>query len=144
MGQCLCFSLRLKKLENQGPLCVMALIARHPKELVHWCILFTRLNLMKGLQENLQERDLPGGTVVKNLCQGRNARDKFNSRVGKILWSRKWQPSPVFLPGKFHAQGSLAGYRPWGCKELDVTEHAPSEKGYWLSLLCIYTTWHRA
>ena len=63
---------------------------------------------MKGLQENLQERDLPGGTVVKNLCQGRNARDKFNSRVGNIPWSRKWQPSPVFLPGKSHAQGSLS------------------------------------
>ena len=24
--------------------------------------------------------------------------------VGKILWSRKWQPTPVFLPGKFHGQ----------------------------------------
>ena len=32
-------------------------------------------------------------------------------------------PSPVFLPGKFYVQRSLAGYRPWGRKELDVTEH---------------------
>ena len=30
---------------------------------------------------------------------------------GKIPWSRKWQPTPVFLPGKSHAQRSLAGYR---------------------------------
>ena len=42
------------------------------------------------------------------------------------------QPTSVFLPGKFHGQGSLAGYRPWGCKELDTTEcthintHTPS------------------
>ena len=30
--------------------------------------------------------------------------------------SRKWQPTPVFLPRKFHAQRSLAGYSPWGCR----------------------------
>ena len=29
-------------------------------------------------------------------------------------WSRKWKPIPVFLPGKFHGQRSLAGYSPWG------------------------------
>ena len=44
--------------------------------------------------------------------------------VGKISWSRKWQPAPVFLPGKLHGQRSLTRYSPWGCKELDVTEHA--------------------
>ena len=42
--------------------------------------------------------------------------------VGKILWSRKWQPTPVFLPGKFHAQRSLAGHSLWVVKESDVTE----------------------
>ena len=31
-------------------------------------------------------------------------------------WRRKWQPTPVFLPGKFHGQRSLAGYNWWGCK----------------------------
>ena len=41
-----------------------------------------------------------------------------------ILWNRKWQPPPVFLPGKFLGQRSLAGYSPWGRKELDMTEHA--------------------
>ena len=30
-------------------------------------------------------------------------------------WRRKWQPTPVFLPGKSHGQKSLAGYSPWGC-----------------------------
>ena len=32
------------------------------------------------------------------------------------------QPAPVFLPGKFHGQRSLAGYSPWGRKESDMTE----------------------
>ena len=43
--------------------------------------------------------------------------------VGKIPWRRKWQPTPVFLPGISHGQRSLAGYSPWGCKESDMTEH---------------------
>ena len=33
-------------------------------------------------------------------------------------------PTPVFLPGKFYGQRSLAGYSPWSCKELDTTEWA--------------------
>ena len=31
-------------------------------------------------------------------------------------WRRKWQPTPVFLPGEFHGKRSLAGYSPWGCR----------------------------
>ena len=44
--------------------------------------------------------------------------------VGKITWSRKWQPAPVFLPGQFHAQKGLVGHRPWGHRELDTTDLA--------------------
>ena len=56
----------------------------------------------------------PGSTVVKeSLCQCRGCkRQKLNSWARKIPWSRKWQPTPVFLPGKFHGQRSLAGYNP--------------------------------
>ena len=39
-----------------------------------------------------------------------------------IPWRRAWQPTPVFLPGEFHGQRSLAGYSPWGHKENDMTE----------------------
>ena len=42
--------------------------------------------------------------------------------VGKIPWRRKWQSTPVLLPGKSHGWRSLAGYCPWGLKELDTTE----------------------
>ena len=34
-----------------------------------------------------------------------------------FLWSKKWQPTAVFSPGKSHGQRSLGGYSPWGCKE---------------------------
>ena len=38
-------------------------------------------------------------------------------------WRRKWQPTPVFLPGESHGQRSLVGYSHGGHKDLDVTEH---------------------
>ena len=37
-------------------------------------------------------------------------------------WRRKWQPTPVFLPGKSHRQRSLVGYSPWGHKKSDTSE----------------------
>ena len=49
-------------------------------------------------------------------------RPRVSPWVGKTLWRREWQPTPVFLPGGFHGQRSLVGYSPWGCKELDKTE----------------------
>ena len=49
-------------------------------------------------------------------------RQGFNPWVGKIPWSRKWQPTPVFLPGEPHGQRNLAGFSPWGHKESDMTE----------------------
>ena len=49
-------------------------------------------------------------------------RHGINPWVGRIPWSRKRQPTPVFLPGKFHGQRSLVGYSLRGCKELDTTE----------------------
>ena len=60
----------------------------------------------------------------ESACQcRRHKRHDFDRWVGKIPGSRKWHPTPVFLPGKFHGQRSLAGYSPWGRKELDATEH---------------------
>ena len=41
---------------------------------------------------------------------------QFDPWVGKIPWSREWQPTPVFLPGTSHGQRSLVGYSPWGHK----------------------------
>ena len=61
----------------------------------------------------------------ESTCQNRrHRRCAFDPWVQKILWRRKWQPTPVFLPGKFHGQRSLAGYSPQGGKELHMTEHS--------------------
>ena len=51
--------------------------------------------------------------VVKNLpANAQDTRGKFDPWVGTIPWRRKWQPTPVFLPGESHGQRSLAGYSP--------------------------------
>ena len=44
-------------------------------------------------------------------------------RLGNIPWRRKWQSTPVFLPGKFRALRNLAGYSLRGRKEFDTTEY---------------------
>ena len=45
---------------------------------------------------------------------------KAGKKKNKPPWRRKGQPTPVFLPGKFYGQRSLAGYSPWDHKESDL------------------------
>ena len=52
-------------------------------------------------------------------------RHGFNPWVGKMSWRRKWQPTPVFFPGKSHGQKSLASYSPWGHK---IVGYSPMTK----------------
>ena len=67
----------------------------------------------------------------ESTCQHRECKRRgFHPRVGK---GRKWQPTPVFLPGEFHGQRSLAGCSPCDCKQLDMTEwiaHTTKESGH--------------
>ena len=77
----------------------------------------------------------PGGSVIKNLPASEGDTGDLGSTLG-LRWSpggRNGNPLHLFLPGKFHGQRSLAGYSPWGCKELDMTEqlslHAPTGQG---------------
>ena len=51
----------------------------------------------------------------------RDERHGFDPWSRKISWRRAWQPTPVLLPGECHAQSSLAGYSPWGRREVDTT-----------------------
>ena len=69
------------------------------------------------------------------ICQCR--RQGFDLWVRKIPWRRKWQPTPVFLPGKFHGQRSLAGYSPGSHKESDMTERLRT-----CICVCIYVHTH--
>ena len=63
-------------------------------------------------------RQIAGLSILK--CR-RSKRHGFDSWVGKIPWSRKWQLI-IFFPGEFHGQRSMVGYSPWDHKELGMTE----------------------
>ena len=56
------------------------------------------------------------------VTNAEDERHKFSPQVRKIPCRRKWQPTPVFLPGKLHRQRSLAVYSLWGYKESDTPE----------------------
>ena len=62
----------------------------------------------------------PVGAVVKNwpASAGDIKRD-----IKRHKERRKWQPTPVFLPGESHGQRSLVGFSPQGHKKSDMTEH---------------------
>ena len=74
-------------------------------------------------------------TVIWVIClQCRRPGFGFDPWVGKIPWRREWLPTPVFVPGEFHGQRSLAGYSPRGRKELDATNTFVFTRGHrWYS-----------
>ena len=83
-------------------------------------------------------KGFPSGSEVKNLPATQDTeRYRFDPWVGNIPWRRAWQPTPVFLPGKFHGQRNLMGYSPWHCKEPNTTERLT----FPFSLSCIHS-WH--
>ena len=57
----------------------------------------------------------PGGSMVKNPPASAGDVGSIPGS-NKITWRRKWQRTPVFLPGKFYGQRSLVGCSPWGAE----------------------------
>ena len=78
------------------------------------------------LQCSCLENPRDGGAwwaAVYGVPQSRTRLKQLSSSSSRPLeWRRKWQPTPVLLPGKFHGWRSLVDCSPWGCKESDTTE----------------------
>ena len=70
--------------------------------------------------------------VFKALCS--NYDITKTDYVYRGPWRKKWQPTPVFLPGESHGQRSLADYSPWGHKQLVLTEQLSTNK--WNNAIC--------
>ena len=68
-----------------------------------------RRDKYRGILKSRNWEGFLGGSMVKNLPAVQET--QVPSLVGKILWKRKWQPSPVFLPEKLHGQRSLIGLK---------------------------------
>ena len=70
-------------------------------------------------------RGSPGASVVKTRLPMQETQEAGVQSLGQEdPLRRKWQSTPVFLPGEPHGQRNLAGYSPWVCKELDMTERS--------------------
>ena len=73
-------------------------------------------NILELDTSNVFTEDFPGGSDSKESICLQRGRPGFDPWVGKIPWRRKWQPTPVLLPGKFRGWRSLVGFSPWGPK----------------------------
>ena len=83
--------------------------------LIQAALHFSLVGMIRGLSWWL--------SVKESSCQCRTCRrHRIDPWVRTIPWGKKWQSTPVFLPGKSHRQRSLAGCSPWGRKESDTTE----------------------
>ena len=104
--------------------------------IIGWLLLFYLFTdgEMKRLYQLIT---FPGGK--ESACQCR--RCKFHPWIGKILWSRKWKSTPVFLPKKFHGQRSLVSSSPGDCKESDGTECTHTQTHQFLTLSCTPRIW---
>ena len=64
---------------------------------------------------------LSGSVSKESTCKAGECpqykRPSSDPWVRKFPWRRKWQPTPIFLPGEVHGQRNLVGYSPWACKE---------------------------
>ena len=103
--------------------------------LVHndWVLTLFKAHFMHNFEHpehvspSLTPLGCPGGTSGEESTFQfkRCERHRFNPWVGKIPWRRKWQPTPVFLPGKFHGQRSLATVHGVAkCRTRQATWHA--------------------
>ena len=97
----------------------------------HVCFSFFSINVVQLL------RWISG---KESTCQCR--RHRFDPWVRNIPWKRKWQPTPVFLHGKFHGQRSLAGYSPQSHKESNMIEHACVNVQYIYLFSCVKSPLH--
>ena len=127
LAQCFFFSpleVYLPPWQVRGPAPLMLSVTawvRFPQSEVQWRLVFlARLSYLAFISNK--------GVILCSLFNVilhfnlfRTERCSFDLWVGKILWRRKWQPTPVFLPGKSHGQRGLVGYSPWGHKVTGTT-----------------------
>ena len=83
--------------------------------LYHWAIRKPSISVLEWLKSKI--------LTTPHLARMWNNKN-LHSLLGEMQkwFKQKWQPTPIFLPGRFHGQRSLAGYSPLGHKEPDMTK----------------------
>ena len=88
---------------------------------------------LSKLQELLMDRE-PWYVAVHGVSKSRTRLSDFLSLFTFMHWRRKWQPTPVFLPGEPQGWGSLVGFRWWGRTESDTTEVTQQQQQQYLAV----------
>ena len=94
---------------------ISAASAPVPRSSISWCFRTSQVPQQPKKMGHLREDP----TMSPGMVQGRKTKPWF---IITNPWRRKWQPTPVLLPGESHGRRSLVGYSPQGRKESDTTE----------------------
>ena len=83
-------------------------------------------NIKLECQRQSSVTGLAGAFIICMMFMAASVLQQWSFVVAADPWSfkYKWQPTPIFLPGKFHGQSSPVGYSPWGPREADTAECA--------------------
>ena len=89
--------------------------------------MYLRANSGEGngnpLQYSCLENPMDGGAWQAAVHEVAKSRTRLSDFTFTFMhWRRKWQPTPVFLPGESQGRGSLVGCHVWGCTDSDTTE----------------------
>ena len=123
---------------------ILTLVIRSSFKLTHESLWHASYFVFTSLTFGSQ--GFPGSSDGKSVCQ-QCRRPGFDPWVRKIPWRRQWQPTPVFLPGKFHGRRSLVGYSPRSHKESDTTEQLHFQfnfKFWYTSRYTLHIIWFRS
>ena len=113
-----------KRVINSKSFSWVEAVERQSKQLV-WDVVRTGEGDGTPLQYSCLENPMDGGAwwaAVYGVAKSRTRLSDFTFTFHFMHWRRKWQPTPVFLPGESQGQRILVGGRLWGRTELDTTE----------------------
>ena len=88
----------------------------------NWLSQFQASYGKKKTKQNKKQCLPPEEGILINISSKKVEGWLFQKSVIDFPWRRKWQPTPILLPGKSHGWRSLVGYSPWSRKESNVTE----------------------
>ena len=111
-----CVIIQIVGTEKESPHCIWkTTISSLPKKI---CIYIIKSNHISWISFKKKKTYMYNWVWFLKWLSSTESSYGFDPWVGKIPWRRKWQPTPVFLPGKSHGQRGLEGHSLQGLKRV--------------------------